>query len=277
MDPGPKNSQPHPELRNAAFRLDPTSRHPPRSPSRLPSPACGRGAGDEGLSRCFPHHLPSPLTPLPKAEGTASSTRPGLRRCALNPAVCLAAGCHREQAEANRSVSQYPAVRIVKPALRTIDYAIDQPGVVDAYRADLDFFEGFRLHPALLRGHRPSGQEGRAAGGHFRSRAGRRAPAEDGPSRVGQEIGRAGPAVGRRGREQRSDGHRPVGRSQGECWKIPGRGGSLGVGVETAHANGGGKGRRPADSHGNAAAIRFPPKRRATPRRPRWPRGKPTG
>jgi RND family efflux transporter MFP subunit len=47
--------------------------------------------------------------------------------------LVLAAGCHKEEAEAKYASNENPSVRIVRPERRNIDYAIDQPGFVDAY------------------------------------------------------------------------------------------------------------------------------------------------
>jgi len=60
----------------------------------------------------------------------------------------LLAGCHKEEAMAKRSASGNPVVRIVKPQLRTIDYAIDQPGFVDAFEQTSIFSKvsGFIKH-----------------------------------------------------------------------------------------------------------------------------------
>jgi RND family efflux transporter MFP subunit len=62
--------------------------------------------------------------------------------------LALTAGCHKQEAEAKHSVSENPTVRIVKPGLRTIDYALDQPGFVDAYEQTSIFSKvsGFIRH-----------------------------------------------------------------------------------------------------------------------------------
>jgi HlyD family secretion protein len=65
--------------------------------------------------------------------------------------VVLASGCHKgasAPAEAEHSSHGDPVVRIVKPELRTIDYAIDQPGFVDAFEQTAIFSKvsGFIQH-----------------------------------------------------------------------------------------------------------------------------------
>ena len=65
--------------------------------------------------------------------------------------AALATGCREggyEQAEAKRSGNGATVVRIVHPQLRTIDYAIDQPGTVDAFEQTSIFSKvsGFIRH-----------------------------------------------------------------------------------------------------------------------------------
>ena len=65
--------------------------------------------------------------------------------------AALATGCRKggnEQAEAKRSGNGDTVVRIVHPELRTIDYAIDQPGFVDAFEQTSIFSKvsGFIKH-----------------------------------------------------------------------------------------------------------------------------------
>ncbi|MGA2035200.1 MAG: efflux RND transporter periplasmic adaptor subunit [Thermoguttaceae bacterium] len=45
----------------------------------------------------------------------------------------LTAGCHRATPEAEASLSSVPEVHVVKPELRDLNCAVDQPGFVDAY------------------------------------------------------------------------------------------------------------------------------------------------
>ena len=47
--------------------------------------------------------------------------------------AALLSGCRPEPAAGKRAPSGPPAVRIVKPTVRTIDYTIEQPGFVNAY------------------------------------------------------------------------------------------------------------------------------------------------
>jgi RND family efflux transporter MFP subunit len=47
--------------------------------------------------------------------------------------LALTAGCHKEQAQAKHPATENPVVRTVRPTPRNIDYAVDQPGFVDAY------------------------------------------------------------------------------------------------------------------------------------------------
>ena len=47
--------------------------------------------------------------------------------------AAVTSGCRNEQAEAKPSASGGPVVHVVKPELRTIDYAVDQPGFVEAF------------------------------------------------------------------------------------------------------------------------------------------------
>jgi RND family efflux transporter MFP subunit len=74
------------------------------------------------------------------------------RHCAAATSIvlllALTTGCHRQQAEAKHSGSESPAVRIAKPELRTISYALDQPGFVDAYEQTSIFSKvsGFIRH-----------------------------------------------------------------------------------------------------------------------------------
>ncbi len=65
--------------------------------------------------------------------------------------AALMTGCHDsgdKQAESKRSGNGGTVVRIVKPELRTIDYAIDEPSVVDAYEQTSIFSKvsGFIKH-----------------------------------------------------------------------------------------------------------------------------------
>jgi RND family efflux transporter MFP subunit len=65
--------------------------------------------------------------------------------------AALMTGCHEggdKQAESKRSGNGGTVVRIVKPELRTIDYAIDEPSVVDAYEQTSIFSKvsGFIKH-----------------------------------------------------------------------------------------------------------------------------------
>ena len=81
--------------------------------------------------------------------------------------AALMTGCRdggNEQAEAKRSGNGGTVVRIVKPELRTIDYAIDQPGVVDAFEQTSIFSKvsGFIKHFDVDIGQEV--KEGRSAG-----------------------------------------------------------------------------------------------------------------
>ncbi len=62
----------------------------------------------------------------------ASCSCPGLLVLALLLAAA-SAGCRQQEVETTHPVSNYPVVSIVHPERRTIDYAVDQPGFVDAF------------------------------------------------------------------------------------------------------------------------------------------------
>ncbi len=80
--------------------------------------------------------------------GKSLLSRPSAAAMSTALLLALTAGCHKEQAEAKHSVSEYPVVRSVKPELRTIDCAVDQPGFVDAYEQTSIFSKvsGFIRH-----------------------------------------------------------------------------------------------------------------------------------
>ena len=111
-----------------------------------------------------------------------------------------AAGCHETINEANGSNlfrRRRPVVHIVKPELRTIDYAIDNPGFVDAYEQTPIYSKvsGFIKHFYVDIGSEVKKGELLAEisvpeldEDHQRKMA---------QVELGQKAGRAGPAIGR--------------------------------------------------------------------------------
>jgi len=175
-------------------------------------------------------------------------------------AALVVLGCRNgsgEPPESKRSAAGAPAYRIIKPQQRTINYAIDQPGFVDAYEQTSIFS---KVSGFIKQFYADIGQEvkkGELLAEIFVPELVEDHEREGGPGRAGQEAGRPGRAVGGRGPEQRADERRPARRGQGQRRQVPGRGGSLGVGAEAAHQDGARERGRQAGAGRNAKPVRL--------------------
>jgi HlyD family secretion protein len=95
-------------------------------------------------------HLPGTERTIFRAQRTFCACR-AAGIVGLTVLTSLVTGCrnaHHEPADAKSSASGVPVVHVVHPQLRTIDYAIDQPGFVDAFEQTAIFSKvsGFIKH-----------------------------------------------------------------------------------------------------------------------------------
>ena len=67
------------------------------------------------------------------SPASTSSAWPGIVRGSLLLLAVLLSGCNHEPAEAKRSVTGSPTVQVVRPAVRTINDLVEQPGFITAY------------------------------------------------------------------------------------------------------------------------------------------------